>query len=63
MTIRLDSKYSEQTNTREFRKAMNLAYGQGGLNYIRDKYTTDLSFIQLKRGVEEGGGEKVRKNS
>ena len=31
MTIRLGRKYSEQTNTYEFRKAMNLAYGQGGL--------------------------------
>ena len=31
MTIRLDSKFSEQTNTCEFRKAVNLAYGQGGL--------------------------------
>ena len=30
MTVRLDSKYSEQTNTCEFRKAVNLAYGQGG---------------------------------
>ena len=27
----LDSKYSVQTNTCEFRKAVNLAYGQGGL--------------------------------
>ena len=26
----LDSKYSEQTNTCNFRKAVNLAYGQGG---------------------------------
>ena len=25
------SKFSEQTNTCEFRKAVNLAYGQGGL--------------------------------
>ena len=31
MTVRLDSKYSVQTNTCEFRKAVNLAYGQGGL--------------------------------
>ena len=31
MTVRLDSKFSEQTNTCEFRKAVNLAYGQGGL--------------------------------
>ena len=31
MTIRLDSQYSEQTNTCEFRKAVNFAYGQGGL--------------------------------
>ena len=31
MTIRLDSKFSEQTNTCKFRKAVNLAYGQGGL--------------------------------
>ena len=31
MTIRLDSKFSEQINTSEFRKAVNLAYGQGGL--------------------------------
>ena len=30
-TIRLYSKFSEQTNTCEFRKAVNLAYGQGGL--------------------------------
>ena len=31
LTIRLDSKFSEQTNTCEFRKAVNLAYSQGGL--------------------------------
>ena len=31
LTIRLDSKFSEQTNTCEFRIAVNLAYGQGGL--------------------------------
>ena len=31
MTVRLDSKYRVQTNTCEFRKAVNLAYGQGGL--------------------------------
>ena len=31
MTVRLDSKFSEQINTCEFRKALNLAYGQGGL--------------------------------
>ena len=31
LTVRLDSKFSEQTNTCEFRKAVNLAYGQGGL--------------------------------
>ena len=31
MTVRLDSKFSEQTNTCEFRKAVNLAYSQGGL--------------------------------
>ena len=31
MTIRLDSKFSEETNTCEFRKAVNLAYGQVGL--------------------------------
>ena len=31
MTVRLDSKFSEQINTCEFRKAVNLAYGQGGL--------------------------------
>ena len=31
MTIRLDSKHSVQTNTCEFRKAVSLAYGQGGL--------------------------------
>jgi len=31
LTVRLDSKYSEQTNTCEFRKAVNLANGQGGL--------------------------------
>ena len=31
MTVRLDSKFSVQTNTCEFRKAVNLAYGQGGL--------------------------------
>ena len=29
MTVRLDSKYSVQTNTCEFRKVVNLAYGQG----------------------------------
>ena len=29
--VRLNSKYSEQTNTCKFRKAINLAYGQGGL--------------------------------
>ena len=31
LTIRPDSNFSEQTNTCEFRKAVNLAYGQGGL--------------------------------
>ena len=31
LTVRLDSKFTEQTNTCEFRKAVNLAYGQGGL--------------------------------
>ena len=31
LTIRLGSKFSEQTNTCEFRKAVNLACGQGGL--------------------------------
>ena len=31
LTIRLDSKYSVQRNTCEFRKAVNLAYGQEGL--------------------------------
>ena len=31
MTVRLDSKFSEEINTCEFRKALNLAYGQGGL--------------------------------
>ena len=31
LTVRLDSKYSEQINTYEFSKAMNLAFGQGGL--------------------------------
>ena len=31
MTVRLDSKFSVQTNTCEFRKAVNLAYGQEGL--------------------------------
>ena len=31
MTVRLDSKYSVQTKTCEFRKTVNLAYGQGGL--------------------------------
>ena len=31
LTVRLDSKFSEQINTCEFRKALNLAYGQGGL--------------------------------
>ena len=31
LTVRLDNKFSEQTNTCEFRKAVNLAYGQGGL--------------------------------
>ena len=30
LTARLDGKYSEQTNTCKFRKAVNLAYGQGG---------------------------------
>ena len=31
LTVRLDSKFSEQTNTCEFRKAVNFAYSQGGL--------------------------------
>ena len=31
LTIRLGSKFSEQTNTCKFRKAVDLAYGQGGL--------------------------------
>ena len=31
MTVRLDSKFSEQINTCEFRKVLNFAYGQGGL--------------------------------
>ena len=31
MTVRLDSKFSVQTNTCGFRKAVNLAYGQEGL--------------------------------
>ena len=31
MTVRLDSKFSEQINTCEFGKALNLAYGQVGL--------------------------------
>ena len=31
LTVRLDSKFSEQTYTSEFGKAVNLAYGQGGL--------------------------------
>ena len=54
LTIRLDSKFSEQTNTCEFRKAVKLAYGQGGLN--RDKYTSAAYFSKSKGGliIEEG---------
>ena len=53
MTVSLDSKYSEQTNTFKFGKAVNLAYGQWGLKseiimYLRNK----VKGAYIRRGRE-----------
>ena len=49
LTIRLDSKFSEQTNTCEFRKVVNLAYGQCGLKL--EKYTSAAYLAKSKGGL------------
>ena len=54
LIVRLDSKFSKQTNTCEFRKAVNLGYSQGGA--IRDKYTSAAYFSKKWGGLIIEGG-------
>ena len=55
MTVRLDSKFSEQTNTCEFRKAVNLVYGQGGLK-LEINIPPQHILAKSKRGLIIEGG-------
>jgi len=55
LTIRLDSKFSEQTNTCKFRKAVNLAYGQGGLK-LEINIPPQHILAKSKRGLIIEGG-------
>ena len=55
LTVRLDSKFSEQTNTCEFRKAVNLAYGQGGLKLEINIPPQHISAKSKEGLIIEGG--------
>ena len=57
MTIKLDSKFSEQTNTCEFRKAVNLANGQGGLKLEINIHVPPQHILAKSKGglMIEGG--------
>ena len=55
LTVRLDSKFSEQTYTSEFGKAVNLAYGQGGLK-LEMNIPPQHIFAKSKGGLIIKGG-------